>query len=237
MSTASARRISQLQLAEDPTIYPVEDHMGEGSLQRFVTELLRALIERYLAERGEPTFVGANQFIYYKQFEPSRVVAPDVYIIPGAEPGIRVDSWKTWERQVIPSFALEVVSQDHLKDYRDAPARYDELGVPELVIFDPSFGEAPSERLRFQLFRRLKDRGLVRVETTNDDRVRSRALGCHLRAVTDERGHVRLRLATGEGGEVLFPTAEEAERVARLAAEAEVERLRTELERLRGKGR
>lgn len=30
----------------DPTVYPSEDHRGEGSLQRFVSELLHVLLER-----------------------------------------------------------------------------------------------------------------------------------------------------------------------------------------------
>ena len=51
---------------------------------------------------------------------------------------------------------------------------------------------------------------------------------------------VRLRLATGPGGDELFPTEAEAasaERAAREAVEAENARLRAEIERLRAKKR
>ena len=227
----------------DPTVYPSEDHMGEGSLQRFISELFRALLERWLAARGAPTFVGANQFIYWTQFNPKRSIAPDVFVLPGVKPGIKIDSWKTWEHDVAPSFALEVVSQDeYLKDYRDGPPSYDDMGVQELVILDPEYRNAPADRLLFQVYRRLPKRGLVRVEATNDDRVRSRVLGCHLRAVGADLDTLRLRLATGPKGDVLFPTAEEAERAAqataeaaRVTADAEIAQLRAEIERLRGK--
>lgn len=200
----------------DPTIYPTEDHMGEGSLQRFISELFRALAERWLRGLGHPTFVGADQFIYWKQFDPKRSLAPDVFVLPGVEPGIKIDSWKIWERGITPSFALEIVSQDeYLKDYRDGPPSYDEIGVQELIIFDPEHQKDPAERLRFQVFRRLPKRGMVRVEATNEACVRSRVLGCHVRAVGADLNTLRLRLATGPKGDTLFPTAEEAELAAR----------------------
>jgi Uma2 family endonuclease len=224
----------------DPTVYPSEDHMGEGSLQRFISEVLRILVEHWLEKRGEIAFVGASQFIYWRQFDPSRKLAPDVFVLPGVKPGIKIDSWKTWETGIVPSFAFEVVSQDYLKDYRDAPEPYAELGVSELVIFDPEYELQPAERLRWQVYRRLERRGFVRVAATNADRLRSSVLGCWLRAVGHDLDSLRLRLATGRKGDSLIPTAEEAERetreaeqAARLRAEAEVERLRAELDSLR----
>ena len=233
---------AKLDIPYDPTIYPTEDDMGEGSLQRFISELFRALVERWLMTRpgGVPTFVGANQFIYWQQFNSKRTLAPDVFVLPGVAPGIKINSWKTWEHGFAPSFALEVVSQDdYLKDYRDGPTSYDEIGVKELVIFDPEYRNDLTDRLRFQVFRRLSKpgRGLVRVEATNDDRVRSRVLGCHLRAVGANLDTLRLRLATGPKGDALFPTEAESERVERLAAEAELTKLRAEMAQLRGKKR
>jgi Uma2 family endonuclease len=220
----------------DPTVYPSEDHMGEGSLQRFITELLREQIERWLLQQKKAWFVGANQFIYWKQFDPSTKLAPDVFILPGVKPGISIESWKTWETGIIPPLAIEVISQDHLKDYRDGPPKYDELGVKELIIFDPEFETVRSERWRFQVFRRVGKRGLVRIENTNAQCIRSRVLGCSLRSVGDDPEMVRLRLATGPEGEIIFPTDAEAERSAREAeraeAEAEIARLRAELKRV-----
>jgi multidrug efflux pump subunit AcrA (membrane-fusion protein) len=63
----------------------------------------------------------------------------------------------------------------------------------------------------------------VLVEVTNADRIRSRSLGCFLRAV-GEGDETRLRVGLGPQGEELFPT--DAER-----AEAETARAESEAER------
>jgi Putative restriction endonuclease len=211
--------------APDPTFYPVEEKVGEDSLQRFVVELLRPLVERYLQAAGKPTFVGADQFVYYERHHPGKVVSPDVYVLPGVKPGRRVKNWKVWETGVVPSFALEVVaSVDAEKDYREAPGRYAELGVDELIVFDADFQRDP-DRVRWQRYRKLAKRGFVRVESTNANRIRSRVLGCFLRVV-GEGEEARVRLATGRSGDEIFPTEAEAERAAR-----EVERAGREVER------
>lgn len=200
----------------DPTFYPVEEKVGQDSLQVAIIELLRPLIERWYGMVGKPTFVGADQFIYYKQFDPHSVVAPDIYVLPGVEPGIRVKSWKVWETGIVPSFALEVVaSKDPEKDYREAVTRYDELGVPELVVFDPDY-KRHRDRVRWQRYRKLK-RGFAQVEISNEDRMRSHVLGCFLRVVGRGAGQ-RVRLATGAAGDDLVPTQAEQERAAKKAA-------------------
>ncbi len=189
--------------------------MGEEMLQRWIMELLRPLLQRCLNSRRSQAFVGADQFIYWRQYDSHARVAPDIYVIPGLDPRTRVRAWKLWVDQIVPSFALEIVSQDWEKDYCEAPKRYDELGVPELMIFDPSYNEH-DDGARWQVFRRIGRRGLVRVEATQGDRVRSKALGCWLRSIGDGRD-TRLRIGIGSGGDDLVPTAEEEERAAKEA--------------------
>ena len=221
----------KLLVVEDRTVYPIEDDMGEGSLQRFISELLRVLVERWLESRGKPTFVGADQYFYWKQFNARECVAPDVYVIPGVAPGTEVGAWKVWERDCVPSFAFEVVSQDVDKDYLTSPAKYERLGVEELVVLDPKHALS-RDRFLFQVFRKTKH-GLACVEATNADRVKSKILGCHLRAVGAE-GDLRVRIATGFKGETLFPTDVEAraeERIGRERAEAATQRVEARLEK------
>jgi hypothetical protein len=176
--------------------------------------------------------VGADQFIYYKQFDAHRRVAPDTYVLPGVDPLADVPSWKVFETGIAPSFALEVVSKDWRKDYTESPLAYAELGVTELVVFDPRH-ESRAERHRFQVFRTAGKRGLVRVDVTNRDRVKSKVLGCFIRADGSDR-RLRLRLATGAAGEELVLTAEEAERAEKERERTEKERERAEKERERG---
>lgn len=203
----------------DPTIYPVEERVGEDMLQRRIVELLRPLIERWLTHRGVRALVGADQFIYYQQYNPHARVAPDVYVLPGVAPDAAVPSWKVWETGIVPSFALEVVSRDWEKDYAEAPERYAALGVEELVLFDPQY-TARRDGIRFQRFRRPAHAGLQLAERTDADRVASEVLGCIIRAVGVDQA-LRLRLALPPDGTELFPTAEEAalERISELEAE------------------
>jgi len=215
---------ANLAARPDPTVYPIEDDVGEGSLQRFISELLRVLIERWLDLRRKPAFVGADQYFYWEQYNPSECVAPDVYVLPGVPRSTRVGAWKVWETGLVPSLAFEVVSRDVDKDYLTSPAKYARLGVEELIIFDPDYQESRS-RMRWQVYRRTR-RGLLRIEATDADRIRSRVLGCWLRVV-GEGGEVRVRVARGPNGETLIPTDEEAR------AQAEAERGRAEAERER----
>lgn len=234
MSVRKALRSS----GADAAIYPWEERVGEESLQRFILELLRPLVERWLAERGIRAFTGADQFIYYRKGDATERVAPDLYVLPGVRPGRRIKSWKVWQEGVAPTFALEVVSGEVDKDYIEAPARYREIGVRELILFDPDH-EEDSGRYRFQVFRQVGKRGLTRVLVTDEDRVLSKVLGCHVLVVGVGEA-ARLRLATGAHGERLFPleaeveraekererAEKERERAGRLAAEAEIDRLR-----------
>jgi len=218
---------------DDPTFYPIEEKVGEDSLQRFIAELLRGSIDYFLRGRGEPTFVGADQFVYWVKHRPQKVVAPDVYVLPGVEREARIPCLKTWESGIVPSFVLEIVSPNSVdKDYREAPTRYEELGVEELVIFDPDYRRG-RDRLRFQVYRKLRS-GFEQVAASNVDRVHSRVLGCWIRAV----GHgerVRLRLATGERGGMIVPTEIEAEsaRAAAESARAAAESARADAEQRR----
>jgi len=206
---------------DDPTFYPAFDDMGESALQRLMTELLRPLLARFLAERGVQAFVGADQFIYWVKGNPRAVVAPDVYVMPGFSPDVAPRCWKVWQTGVAPSFALEIVSEDdEVKDLSESPGRHDELGTQELVVFDP-YVDVRSGRTRFRVHRRDERGKLVVVEATNADRIRSEVLGCVLRAVGGG-DTMRLRVTVDPEGDVLFPTAAEiAEAAAREAREAE----------------
>jgi len=218
--------------AHDPTCYPTEEKVGQDTLQWLIVELLRPLLERWLALSGKPTFVGADQFIYYEQFHPNKVVAPDLYVLPGVQPGRRIKTWKVWKTGIVPSFALEVVSSsDPDKDYHEVITRYDELGVGELIVFDPDH-ESGEDRVRWQRYRRLKRRGFVPVEASNADRIRSRVLGCFLR-VAGSGDDARLRLGTGLAGDEPGPTEAEAERAAKEEALRQVAELSALVAKLR----
>lgn len=209
----------------DPVVYPETDHMGEHELQRFIAELLRPLLERYLKERGIVAHVGADTFFYFVKGDPTQRFAPDLYVLDGVRQDRAVASWKLWDGTPPPSFALEIVTSDALKDYDDVPNVFGRVGGGELVLFDPGAKPTSRKRARFTVFRRGEE-GFRLAERTHGDRVWSQALGCFLRAV-GEGASRRVRLGLGPNGDELFPTAVEA-------AEAELALLRAEVEALRG---
>jgi hypothetical protein len=69
--------------------------VGEDILQRWIIELLRPLLQRWLEQRRVKAFVGVDQFVYWKQHDPHKRVAPDLYVLPGVSPTTWVRSWKT----------------------------------------------------------------------------------------------------------------------------------------------
>ncbi len=207
--------------------YPAEDDVGETYLHLLIRTLLLHLAQRHLASRETKAFVGSDQFVYWAQGYPHKAIAPDLFVVFGEEPNRPVRVWKTWEEGVVPSLAVEIVSENVRKDYVHGPMQYANLGVQELIIFDPQPGWG---RVRWQVYRRDANAELVLVEKTDADRVRSDQLDCHLRQVVDAHdGLLRVRLATGDTGEDLVPTAEEAERTRRVELEAEVAALRRQL--------
>ncbi|MBL8684821.1 MAG: Uma2 family endonuclease [Myxococcales bacterium] len=209
---------------------PETDHMGESILQALISELLRPLLARFLLERGERAFVGADQFFYYDPEDISRRIAPDVYVIPGIEGPRDERVWRCWELEAPPSFALEIVGRDVAKDYEDVLVDYKAIGVRELVVFDPDWTPRSRARVRWQVWRKVKKRDLVCVLRSNEDRVESSVLRCWLRLV-GEGGDRRVRLATGELGATLVPT--DAERAEQERARAEHERQSAAQERAR----
>ena len=208
------------RIEHDPTVYPVSDDMGTSSFEMLLRLLLLPLTRRWLTHQNRPCFVGADQFIYWERFHPSKSVAPDLYTCPALPPEACPDALLLWmmDDHAVPPFALEVVSENKEKDYVAAPRKYEELGTKELVIYDPRY-EHREGGWRWQVYRRKKRGGWKRPEVSNEDRVRSEELGCWLRVV-DVQGEPLLRLGTGEVGDGLFPTEEEVLHAAKDAEQA-----------------
>jgi Uma2 family endonuclease len=208
----------------DRIVYPETDNMGETELHRLISIVLQLQLETFL---GAKYRVGGNQFFYLERGDTAQRCAPDVYVLRGVkEPLVR--SWKAWQLPRPPIFCLEIVSSDSLKDYIEAPVAQARLGTKELVVYDPE-GRGKRDRNVWRIHRRRRD-GFYLVSTSDDDRVRSEALGCWLRIVgrDDDR---RIRVATGRRGEKLVPTPEEQrdeERMKRKVVTAERDSARTE---------
>jgi len=174
---------------------------------------------------GDRAHVGSEQFVYWSRLDPSQCCAPDVLVKLGG-PDAPFDSWKTWERGA-PDLAVEIVSRS---DQSDRPweaklASYDQLGVAELVRFDPDDADRP-----LRIWNEVEG-DLVERDPDDADFARCDTLDLYW-VVRAEPGGLELRLAHDREGRQLLATPEEA----RLEAEARVRELEAELARLRGAG-
>lgn len=208
--------------------------MGEGRLQKAIINLLLGCLQALAKERGWSDYVlDSDQFVAWREEDPNVRVAPDIYLMWDAPQDLNVPSWQTWrEGHPRPVFVVEVVSQDWRKDYRLAPEKYDDLGVDELIVFDPWATERPSFQGRpFQLYRRDAS-GRLRAQPSDPRGVWSVTFGAYIVSVPVE-GYPHLRVARSLDPLELIPSPQEVEAAMRRELEAqrvEIERMRAEFE-------
>ena len=225
--------MSRSGLPHDAVVYPTSDDqpMAEspihGDCMMYVTYALR----RYFTKRGhEDVYIGMNNFLYYERGNPRAVVAPDVYVVPGAPVRPR-DTYMLWNEPKGPDFVLEVTSKStRREDERRKRDVYAALGVREYFLYDPraEYLAPPLQGFRLQggEYRRLP---AVTMLSNRAVAVTSEVLGLTLR---DDREARLVRLHDRSTGEDL-PTYEEAD-AARRAAEARVAELEARLRTLEG---
>jgi Uma2 family endonuclease len=165
-------------------------------------------------------YVGANMFVHYERGNRNRHVSPDVFVVKGVEKDVRPKRRKylVWEEGKAPDLVVELTSEStREEDQGTKRAVYqDVLRVSEYFLFDP-FEEYLHPRL--QGFRLAK--GAYRPIRPVKGRLPSKVLGLHLEASGD-----LLRLYDPAAGRWLPTPPEQRE---------EIERLRRELDALRGR--
>ena len=205
-----------------PIHFPEFELVAEGkrhlTLRTFLYQLARHVL-------GPEHTVGSDQFVYWNARDPRRKLAPDVFVSLGVADS-SFGSWKVWERRT-PELAVEIVSpsEDEGENWDAKLERYHELGVRELVRFDPDAPEGARLRVWDRVAQDLVER---RVEA---DATACTTLGLSWVVCPVEDEPVGLRLADADGR--IVPNALEAERAAHEAERAahEAERAAHEAER------
>ena len=83
-------------------------------------------------------YVASDMLMYYRMNDVAARVAPDVYVVFGANGNHRRDSWFTWREGKAPDFVLEVASpRTWQRDAGDKRDIYAAMGVSEYWRFDP----------------------------------------------------------------------------------------------------
>jgi len=207
-----------------PVIFPVAAEMPETQLHLELRTILYLLLSDAL---GPSITVGSDQFVYFDADDPKQCLAPDVYVrlAPRSEP---IRSWKTWERGA-PEIAVEIISDDDRSTevWKVKLQRYRQLGVTELVRFDPE--SVTDEKLR--IWHRV-DGALVEREVRGAN-APSLVLEMDWVIAPAEGFERALRIATGEGPRQLAPTRTEARRAEAQARQAEAEARRIAEARVR----
>ena len=114
---------------------------------------------------GPQWYVSGNLLIYYQEGNPRASVAPDVFVVLGANSADRC-TYLLWEEPKAPDFVLEITScSTRHEDQVIKRDLYRSLGVREYFLFDPTndYLKPPLQGLERQA--RLEAESLLAQET------------------------------------------------------------------------
>ena len=118
--------------------YPESDGqpVAETDVHRQLMFELISMLQAFF--RADPhVYISGNLFLYYQEGNPRRVVAPDVFVVPGI-PNEQRRIYKLWEEGVVPAVVFELTSRStRREDLRNKYDLYERLGVREYFLFDP----------------------------------------------------------------------------------------------------
>lgn len=119
--------------------YPDSDGepMAESDFQR--TPLIYAVEALRIHFQDDPqVYVSGNMLLYYEEGNPEAAVAPDVFVVIGAEKRDR-SSYMLWREPKAPDFVLEITSKSTVsQDQGVKKGLYAFLGVVEYFQYDPT---------------------------------------------------------------------------------------------------
>ena len=212
--------------------YPESDGkpMGETDLHRdWMVRLLEIFRQRYI---GQQVYIASDLLLYYVEGTPTKYVVPDCFVVLNCDPQRR-RTFQTWKEGRVPDVVFEVTSRSTSSvDYIDKLAIYEQMGVQEYFLYDPTadYLEPPLQGYRLT-------NGDLHAIPTMDGRIRCNVLRVDLFLdeldlviVDSETGIEQLTKADSE------ELAREQEHAARLAAENRVRELEEELRRLKSGG-
>ena len=233
--------IAKLSKGVSAARYPDSDgqSMAENDLAReLMTDCIHTLEDYFEAQSD--VYVSGGILLYYKEDDPRKKVSPDVFVARGVAKKRRL-IYHRWVEGKMPDVMLEIASgSTWALDLGPKASLYYTLGVQEYYFFDPTgtkFEVGP-------LFGMARDEaGFTTLPPDEHGRLQSAILGLDLYAEQQDKGEWRMRFFDPDTLQVLKTRKEklsdertkreEAERRA-ASAEAEVRKLREELQHLRG---
>ena len=239
--------IQRSTLQREAPFYIESDGKPMGETPQHIDNMIYLLepLKAWFADDAR-TFVAANMFVHYERGKGNRHISPDLFVVKGVlkEVQPRRRNYRVWEEGKGPDFVVELTSESTRDEDRTTKhgIYQDVLRVSEYFLFDP-FEEYLHPRL--QGYRLAK--GIYQPIRPMKGRLPSKVLGLHMEAdgellrLYDPSARRRLPippevLKAQKRGAAARKRAEKAwreETRVRQEAEAEVERLRRELDELR----
>lgn len=134
---------SQLRLPTGDELPDTDNLPVDNELQVLVSNLLHLILGFIWADRFD-WFFGVNMGIYHPTAIHPRVpIVPDTFLCLGIE-RVRGDrlrkSYVVWEEgNIVPCFALEIVSQTPGGEYDEKMSRYAAIGISYYVVYNPDY--------------------------------------------------------------------------------------------------
>ena len=178
-----------------PTVYiegyPFEDDepMAATGFHGIQISTFFDQLSRYF-DINEHIFIGIDNFIYYREGDITKFVAPDIYIVFGVDKHPQRRSFYTWSEGAAPVAVFEFLSDSTAHQDRDKKVSLylNDMGVQEYFIHQPEM-KKPSE---FRGWQRSPTGEIVEIEPDAQGGLFSEALNLWLRWEEDQTTHVRL---------------------------------------------
>ena len=213
-----------------PTVYiegyPSEDDepMAATGFHGVQIRTFSDQLARYFSTESS-IYIGIDSFIYYYEGDRTKFVAPDIYVVLGAEKYPERRSFYTWAEGVVPTVVFEFLSDSTAAQDRGNKLRQYlvDIGVAEYFIHQPE-GDKPPE---FYGWRRNAAGEIEGIPPDTEGGLFSHSLNLWLRW-EDYTGNVRLLRPYLPDGTPITTSTEEMQlrKEAQAFAQAETERRR-----------
>jgi Uma2 family endonuclease len=127
--------------------YPTEDDKPMSATERHGYQITTLSYQmRHYFRDTTPAYVGTDSFVYYREGDRRKFVAPDVYVALGPPPRPLRRSFYTWAEGTAPTVVFEFLSDSTAKADRGEKLRryFAEIGIHEYFIHQPD-AERPFE--------------------------------------------------------------------------------------------
>ena len=220
-----------------PTVYiegyPCEDDepMAATGFHGEQIRIFSDQLSRYFAINAH-IYIGIDSFIYYREGDITKFVAPDVYVVFGVNKFPQRRSFYTWAEGAVPAAIFEFLSDSTAHHDRHEKVRVylNNMGAQEYFIHQPEM-KKPSE---FRGWRRNLSGDIVEISQDTRGGLFSEALNLWFRWEDQLETHVRLlRPYLPDDTPIMTSMEEQHLRMEEQHLRMEEQHLRMEEQRLR----